>query len=203
MGARGQRPASRTPEAEHLFWPKTPKVGTGTGAPDPPPSGLFWRNSLSKGDFSRFARKKHRGPHFWGKSGVSPGCLRHPGVFSLREKTKKDDCKAIAVYRPLFSAQAPKKVYGLNFLAVWGRNLFFLRLRGGQKPLFLGRRKSAFLKKGRLTRVLFGVFYFGPRLRSGRLKRDDWRLVWLGPRSRPLGPRLGHGWARIRAPKVR
>ena len=34
------------------------------------------------------------------------------------------------------------------------------------------------------------------------LKASDW-LALLGPRSPPLGRRLGHGRARIRAPKVR
>ena len=64
IGPFGPDPRGRTP-----FFGFLAKKGGVSGVRHHLRWCLFWRNSLSKGDFSAFGRKKHRGPHFSSKSG--------------------------------------------------------------------------------------------------------------------------------------
>ena len=98
------------------------------------------------------------------------GSLSILGVFSLREKTKIARGSAFADPRPLFSRFARKKVYGLNFLAVWGMNLFFPVLRAGQIWSFKTVVSRPFSKRPTDKGFKMG-YYSGPRLRSGRVKK--------------------------------
>ena len=146
---------------------------------------LFNENSLSKGDFSAFGRKKHQKPHFWQKVGDHSGVEWRLSVFSGAEKTEKVPGSGMPDPGILFRGFAAKKVYGLNFLAVWGRNLKFLTFRGGQKPRFLGLCQSAFLKKGRLARVFILRYLFRPSSSLGPVIKgtiEGWYGSVLGRR---------------------
>ena len=152
------------------FWSHRPKTPIGLFGPDPrgrtPFFGLLgqkrgeagvrhqlrWRlfslNSLSKGDFFALRAKKHRRPPSEAENGVSVWGRRFaPVFFRFAKKRGGTIARQSSCGGPFFSRFARKKVYGLNFLAVWGRNLNFLPPPGGQKPLVFGLCQSAFFKK--------------------------------------------------------